>query len=199
LAPRPVVPPAAASGRTDLSALAGPVGSCSPRGLGALFAGIEEASGEIPLFPQALGHAGRTRAPRPRSSRARRRTTRAARASEAGRRASQALAPSGTGGRIQSARQCDKEYCPCKSNSVRLGSSPRAPARVGGRRAFGRGSGHRASPASLFLGAAFRAVHSSRRRILGPTLDVASQEAYSRTMASLMATIRKWLGLGKKS
>jgi len=31
------------------------------------------------------------------------------------------------------------------------------------------------------------------------TLDVASQEAYSRTMASLMAKIRKWLGLGKKS
>ena len=35
---------------------------------------------------------------------------------------------------------------PCKSNPVRLGSSPRASTRVGGLRAFGRGSGHRASP-----------------------------------------------------
>jgi hypothetical protein len=34
---------------------------------------------------------------------------------------------------------------PCKSNSVRLGSSPCASKRVGGLRAFGRGSGRRAS------------------------------------------------------
>jgi hypothetical protein len=32
---------------------------------------------------------------------------------------------------------------PCSSNSVRLGSSPRASKHVGGLRAFGRGSGHR--------------------------------------------------------
>jgi hypothetical protein len=44
-----------------------------------------------------------------------------------------------------------EEYWPCKSNSVCLGSSPRAPARVGGLRAFGRGPGRRASPASLLL------------------------------------------------
>ena len=45
----------------------------------------------------------------------------------------------------------DKKYWPCKSNSVRLGSSPRAPKRVGGLRAVGRGSGHRASHDSLLL------------------------------------------------
>jgi hypothetical protein len=42
-----------------------------------------------------------------------------------------------------------KRYWPCRSNSVRLGSSPRAPKRVGGLRAVGRGSGHRTSHDSL--------------------------------------------------
>src|ERR671937_2625142 len=45
----------------------------------------------------------------------------------------------------------DQKYWPCRSNSVRLGSSPRAPTRVGGLRAVGRGSGNRASHDSLLL------------------------------------------------
>src|ERR671935_230625 len=45
----------------------------------------------------------------------------------------------------------DQKYWPCKSNAVRLGSSPRAPERVGGLRAVGRGSDHRASHDSLLL------------------------------------------------
>ena len=40
---------------------------------------------------------------------------------------------------------------PCSSNSVRLGSAPRASKHVGGLRALGRGSGHRASPTTLLL------------------------------------------------
>src|SRR5690242_5933280 len=46
-----------------------------------------------------------------------------------------------------------QKYWPCKSNSVRLGSSPRSPRRVGGLRAVGRGSGHRASHDSLLQAA----------------------------------------------
>jgi hypothetical protein len=55
-----------ALGPTSGSIWREPVGSCSLRGLGALFAGIqelEEAGGEIPLFAQALGHAGRHERP----------------------------------------------------------------------------------------------------------------------------------------
>jgi len=61
-----------------------------------------------------------------------------------------------------------KESWPCKSNPVRLGSSPRASTRVGGLRAFGRGPGRRASPTSLLL-----SLHRRpRRRANAPTIEI---------------------------
>ncbi len=57
-------------------------------------------------------------------------------------------------GSIQAAQAVPTKCWPCKSNSVCLGSSPRASKRVGGLRAFGRGSGRRANPTTLLLGAA---------------------------------------------
>jgi len=57
-----------------------------------------------------------------------------------------------------------KESWPCKSNPVRLGSSPRASTRVGGLRAFGRGPGRRASPTSLLLSPRRRPRRRATRR-----------------------------------
>ena len=59
-----------------------------------------------------------------------------------------------------------KSAGPASRNSVRLGSSPRAPRRVGGLRAVGRGSGGRASSASLLPfspGGRSRLNYSARR------------------------------------
>jgi hypothetical protein len=63
-------------------------------------------------------------------------------------------------------------------------------------RAFGRGSGRRASPTTLLLSSASRAPLSVPPNLL------ARRRAKGRRvvpMAGLMAKIRKWLGLGKKS
>jgi hypothetical protein len=64
----------------------------------------------------------------------------------------------------------------------RLVSSPAPEGSIDGLRAFSRNPGRRASPASLLLS---ERLPSEARRVV--------------PVASLMAKIRKWLGLGKKS
>src|SRR6266568_1477330 len=94
-------------------------------------------------------------------------------------------------GRIQFAQAVPIKSWPCKSNSVCLGSSPRASKRVGGLRAFGRGSGRRASPITLLLGAVSRVF--ARPGWLGlltepePLTDLRHQAGHGQTLRFLQS------------
>jgi hypothetical protein len=71
---------------------------------------------------------------------------------------------------------------PCKSNSVRLGSSSRALTRVGGLRAFSRGSGRRASKTTLLLWGVVRVLPPCKRQTL-PMVAAEPPSAGSRLSA----------------
>jgi hypothetical protein len=90
---------------------------------------------------------------------------------------------------------------PCKSNSVCLSSChlPRPEGSIDGLRAFSRNPGRRASPTSVLLGPAARLPRFAQR---SAQTVLARRRVKGRRvvpMAGVMAKIRKWLGLGKKS